>query len=188
MNLTYENHPQLKNPINKTDFTKKNTREVRNGFFLFLGHFALLALVSFLSLYFFLKSSNAQSNKIHQDIIAYKNILNKQELLKAKIDTIYDQMALLNTGKVQNDFFLGSYISNNIQETRKIIGADSISAFKHYAHLLTKLDTLLVLKNDIINISVKERLALKDLYECIGKTGKVKKELSKDPTRGFQVK
>jgi hypothetical protein len=136
----------------------------------------------------FFKSCAAQSNGISNDIAAYKEILNKQQLLKFKIDTIYSQMSLLNTGKVSNDVFLGNYISKNIQDTRKIIGEDSVTEFRYYASLLNRMDNMMNLKNDLIKIIDKEQLALKDLNECIDKTNKVKKELSKDPTRSFQAK
>jgi hypothetical protein len=138
--------------------------------------------------YLFFKSYSSQRNEIEKNVVAYKMILNKQQLLKTKIDTIYYQMSLLNTGRVKNDVFLGDYISQNIQETRNIIGADSISEFNHYSFLLTRLDSILSLKNEIIVISDKEHLALKDLNECMGKIYKVKNELSKDPTRGFNSK
>jgi hypothetical protein len=96
-------------------------------------------------------------------------------------------MSLLNTGRVKNDVFLGNYISENIQQTRDIIGTDSISGFEHYSFLLNRLDSILALKNEIIVISDKERLALRDLNECMGKIAEVKAELLKDPTRGFQA-
>jgi len=154
----------------------------------FIAYFAVLSILIFLSVSLFFKSYTIQRNSIKNDIVAYKKILNKQQVLRSKIDTIYYQMSLLNTGRVNNDEFLGNYISQNIQQTRKIIGKDSVSDFKHYSFLLTRLDSILALKNDIIVISDKERLALRDLNECIGKITKVKAELAKDPTRGFQSK
>lgn len=168
--------------LTKEKDTDKNKKE---AFIKFIAHFTVLSLLMFLSVYLFFKSYGVQRNNIQDDVIAYKEILNKQQILKSKIDTIYYQMSLLNTGQVKNDVFLGNYISQNIQQTRDIIGTDSISAFKHYSFLLNRLDSILVLKNDIIVISDKERLALKDLNECMGKITKVKAEISKDPTRGF---
>lgn len=145
----------------------------------------VLSAVLFSSVYLFFKSYALQRSSIQNDIMDYKEILNKQQVLQTKIDTIYYQMSLLNTGQVKNDVFLGNYISENIQQTKNIIGKDSISEFSHYSFLLTKMDSILALKNEIIVISDKERLALKDLNECMGKITKVKSELSQDPTRGF---
>lgn len=159
----------------------------KKEFFRFIAHFAVLSLLIFLTVYFFFKSNAVQRHNIQNDIVAYKEILNKQQVLKSKIDTIYYQMSLLNTGRVKNDVFLGNYISENIQQTRDIIGTDSISGFEHYSFLLNRLDSILALKNEIIVISDKERLALRDLNECMGKIAEVKAELLKDPTRGFQA-
>lgn len=172
----------------KKDLIKLNASSVRKSFLRFLAFFAVLILLSFLSVFFFLKSYTIQRENVQKDIVAYKEVLNKQEVLKAKMDTIYYQMSLLSTDKVRNDVFLSSYISKNIQETRDIIGQDSISEFKGYSFLLNRLDSIMALKTEIIVISDKERLALKDLNECMGKISKVKSEISKDPTRGFQSK
>ena len=120
-------------------------------------------------------------------MVSYKAVLNKQQVLYDKLDTIYYRMTLLNTDKVQNNVFLGNYISKNIQEFRKTIGKDSIAEFSHYAFLLNKLDSLLTLKNEIVEIDAKEQHALRDLNECIDKIKKVEKDLSKDPSRGFQA-
>lgn len=171
----------------KKESIKKNGTEKGKEFYKFIAYFAVLSILIFLSVYLFFKSYAVQRSSIQNDIVAYKEILNKQQLLKTKIDTIYYQMSLLNTGRVKNDVFLGNYISQNIQQTRGIMGIDS-TEFKHYSFLLSRLDSALTLKNEIIVISDKERLALKDLNECMGKISKVKGELSKDPTRGFQSK
>jgi hypothetical protein len=161
---------------------------VRKGIFKFLGYFFVLTGLVFLSIYLFFISCATQSNSIDNDMIAYKAILNKQQVLKSKIDTIHYQMSLLNTGRVRNDIFLGNYISKNIAETRKIIGSDSTGEFKFYVTLLDKTDNMLRLKNDLIKITDKEQTAKKNLDECIEKTAKIVKELSRDPTRDFQTR
>lgn len=168
--------------------TKLNSVGVRRSFFRFVGYFTILLTSSFFVVYFFFKSNATQHDNIQNDILLYKEMLNKQQVLKSKIDTIYYQMGLLNTGKVKNDLFLRNYISQNIQETKKIIDVDSSLAFTHYASLLSKVDTMLVLKNEITLISEKERLALRDLNECVGKMGRVNSELLRDPTRGYHLR
>ena len=172
----------------KKEFLKETGTDKRRAYFKFTAHFVVLSMLIFLSVYLFFKSYEIQRNNIRNDIVAYKEILNKQQVLKSKIDTIYYQMSLLNTGRVKNDVFLENYIYQNIQQTRDIIGADSVSEFKHYSFLLSRLDSILVLKDEIIVISNKERLALKDLKECMGKITKIKADISKDPTRAFQSK
>lgn len=170
----------------KKNSVKLNSASVKKSFMRFLACFVVLMLASFLVVYFFFKSNAIQHENIQHDILVYKETLNRQQILKSKIDTIYYQMSLLNTGKVRNDVFLRNYISQNIQDTKRIIDVDSSSAFKHYAFMLSKLDTMLVLKNEITLISDKERLALRDLNECVGRMGRINSELLRDPTRGYR--
>jgi hypothetical protein len=158
-----------------------NSKDIKIEVLKFLCHFIVLSILSFYSVYFLFESFNNQNNRIKLDVENYKEILNKQQDLKLKIDTIYYQMSLLNTGKVDNDLILGNYISKNIKETKNLIGDDKNNDFKHYSLLLSKIDTILYLKNELTNISDKENLSLRDLKECIGKVTKIKKELS-NPT------
>ncbi len=174
--------------MSKAVSKKLNGDKIRREFLKFVLYFGILSFFSFLVPYFFVKTHTIQSANIHKDVMSYKQLLNKHHVIKAKVDSIYYQMTLLNTGKVRNDVFLGNYISDNIQNVRKTIAQDSISEFKHYALLLNKLDSLVALKNDIIAIKDKEQLALRDLNECVGKIGKIKKELSYNPARNFSSK
>ena len=170
----------------ETEKTEQQNREhLRKELFRFSAYFIVLAALSFTAVYLFYKTYAKQSDSLRNDVIAYETILNKQQALKAKIDTIYYQMSLVNTGRVENDVFLEDYISQNIQDTRKLIGDDSISEFKQYAYLLSNIDSLMILKDNITAIGSQEQLALKDLMECMGKTSKVQKALAQDPTRGF---
>lgn len=165
---------------------KLNSASVKKSFMRFVACFVVLVMASFLVVYFFFKSNAIQHENIQHDILAYKETLNRQQVLKSKIDTIFYQMSLLNTGKVRNDVFLRNYISQNIQDTKRIIDVDSSSNFKHYAFMLSTLDTMLVLKNEITLISDRERLALRDLNECVGKMVRINAELMTNPTRGYR--
>lgn len=164
---------------------KLNSASVKKSFVKFVACFVTLVIASFLVVFFFFKSNAIQHENIQHDILAYKETLNRQQVLKSKIDSIYYQMSLLNTGKVRNDVFLRNYISQNIQDTKKIIDVDSSSTFKHYAFMLSKLDTMLVLKNEITLISDRERLALRNLNECVERMRRITAELMKNPTRGY---
>lgn len=174
--------------MSKSVLKKLNGDKIRRESLKFILSFGILSVFSFLVLYFFVKTHTIQSANIHKDVFCYKQLLNKHHVIKAKIDSIYYQMSLLNTGKVRNDVYLGNYISDNIQDARRTIGQDSISEFKHYSCLLNKLDSLLTLKNDITAIKDKEQLALRDLNECVGKISKIKKDLSYNPARNFSSK
>ncbi|MFZ4861475.1 type VI secretion system TssO [Sphingobacterium sp. Mn56C] len=172
----------------KSKTTIANSRNKRRALCIFMLHFALFTILTFLVIYLFFYSYDVQRKNIQKDIIAYQSILNKQYVLKLKMDSLFYLMGLWNTGKVTNDLALGKYITQNIQQTNQLIGADSISEFKHYALLLKQLDAMLMLKYEIFQISEKERMALRNLNECMGSIKKVKAEIEQDPTRRFQVK
>ena len=165
---------------------KQNIEEIRREIKKFIGRFSILVLLSFGVVYLFWVSYDRQCANIQKDVIAYKEILNKQQVLSSKLDTIYYRMSLLNTDKVRNNVFLGDYISKNIQDFRKAIGEDSIAEFKHYYFFITQIDSLLSLKNEIVAITNREQHILKDLNECIDRISKIDQELSKTPSLGFQ--
>ena len=146
---------------------KQNAAEIQRETRKFLLFFLVLSLVSFNALYFFYKSYSVQYAIIQKDVVSYKAVLNKQQVLYDKLDTIYYRMNLLNTDKVENNVFLGNYISKNIQEFRKTIGKDSVAEFSHYAFLLTKLDSLLTLKNEIVEIEDRKSTRLNSSHHRI---------------------
>lgn len=85
---------------------KQNAAEIQRETRKFLLFFLVLSLVSFNALYFFYKSYSVQYAIIQKDVVSYKAVLNKQQVLYDKLDTIYYRMNLLNTDKVENNVFL----------------------------------------------------------------------------------
>jgi len=166
---------------------KLNHSDVKSATRYFWLWFTFLVFFTYLPVHFFFKSYKSQSEYIAKDINNYKEIMNKNQLLKQKVDSLFNQLSLLNTGKVDNDLFLEKYIADNKNEITKIIGADSIKDFKNYSLLMDNIENILKQKDTILQISNKEHLALSDLMECLNKTRKVRKDLSFDPTRNFSA-
>lgn len=163
----------------KSDLVKKNMTDVVREFLKFLGYFVVLSLISLLSVYFFYKSYATQQEKIQEEIIAYKEILNTQQELKSKLDVIYNRMDIINTGQTRDDALLISHLSKNIQEARNVVGVDRAGVFEHYSFLLKKLDSILELKSDVLVISNKKRHALRDLEDCITNTKSIDKKIAR---------
>jgi len=166
---------------------KLNHKEVLRATFLFWLAFILLLIFSVFPVYFFLKSYQAQNDYILKDLNSYKELLNKYQVVKQKTDTLFNQMTLLNTGKVENDLFLEKYIADNKNEIMHILGDDSVAELKQYSYLMNNVNSMLKQKDTVMVISSKEQLAQNDLLECMNKTRKVKKDLSFDPTRNFSA-
>ena len=162
-----------------------NYKQVRSRTLIFWLYFIVLTFFSFLPVFCFVKSYEVQKEYILADINLYKELLNKQQMLHQKIDSLYNDMALLNSGKVENNLFLEYFIADNKNNIARLINKDSTVEFKHYSFLMENIDNMLKLKDTIRVINNKEQLAYNDLLECIGKTRKIKKDISFDPTRNF---
>lgn len=161
---------------------KLNKDDVRNGMLRFIFAFAILLVVSFLTVFLFFRSSEVQKQQIQSELNDYKSVLSRNELLKIKMDTIYYKMALLNSNKVENDIFLRNSILEDLRDTRNIMGADTVKSFKQYAALTKNIGKMTVFKNELINITAKEQNALRSLNECIGKVGKMNTQMkTKEP-------
>jgi len=161
---------------------KLNKDDVRNGVLRFAFSFVVLVSTCLLTVFLFFRSSKIQKEQIQQELNDYKSILSRNELLKVKMDTIYYKMSLLNSNRVENDIFLRNSILEDLQDTKNIMGKDSIKSFRQYATLTKNIGKMTIFKNDLINITAKERNALRNLQECIGKVEKMNSQMkTKDP-------
>lgn len=162
---------------------KLNKNDVRNGVLRFAFSFVVLVATCLLTVFLFFRSSKIQKEQIQQELNDYKSILSRNELLKVKLDTIYYKMSLLNSNRVENDIFLRNSILEDLQDTKNIMGTDSIKSFRQYATLTKNIGKMTIFKNDLINITAKERNALRNLQECIGKVEKMNSQIkTKDPS------
>lgn len=164
---------------------KLNKSDVRLGIWKFVLSFVALSGVSFICVFFFFKSYDLQREGIKKQADDYRELLTRSDLLKTHVDSILYRMDQLDINKVANDNFLRNYIMDNVRDAKNIMGKDSADNFKHYSILMKQIEPMLALKNQIIDVSYKEQVALRDLSECQGKIGIVNKELRTDPTRKF---
>jgi hypothetical protein len=164
---------------------KLNRSDVRIGIWKFILSFVVLSGVSFICVFFFFKSYDIQREGIKKEADDYRELLTRSDLLRTHVDSILYRMDQLDINKVANDNFLRNYIMDNVHDAKNIMGKDSADNFKHYSILLKQIEPMLALKNQIIKVSYKEQVALRDLSECKGKIGIVNSELRVDPTRKF---
>jgi hypothetical protein len=94
-------------------------------------------------------------------------------------------MDQLDINRVENDIFLRNSIMDDVRNAKNVMGKDSADNFKHYSILMKQIEPMLALKKQIIEVSYKEQVALRDLSECKGKIGVINNELRVDPTRKF---
>nr|WP_060875293.1 type VI secretion system TssO [Myroides odoratus] len=165
-----------------------NFKQIYLSISFFCVNFLILIIIFFIGIYFFYESSEQQKKRIEKDLLAYKTLLNKQYVLKGKVDTVYYHMSLLNTGKVEHDLYLEQYVAKDIEEIKKLVNCDNEENFNGYRQLFIQLDSLLILKDQIMDVANQEAVALRDLNECIYRFKNVYTELTNDPHRKFNKK
>ncbi|MFC7346267.1 type VI secretion system TssO [Chryseobacterium zhengzhouense] len=164
---------------------KLNRSDVRSGIWKFILSFIILSAVSFTSVYFFFKSYDKQLKGVDEEVTRYRDLLNRDNLLRIHVDSIYARMELLDSDKAYNDNFLRTYILDNVREAQDIMGADSADNFKHYAVLMQRIKPMLNLKSQIINVSFKQQIAIRNVQECQGRSNQISNKMKIDPTRKF---
>ncbi|REC46829.1 type VI secretion system TssO [Chryseobacterium pennipullorum] len=164
---------------------KLNRSDVRIGIWKFILSFAVLSVVSFGCLFLFFKSYDLQREGISKDAEAYKDLMQRSDLLKSHIDDIYQRMNQLDVNKVENEMFLRTNIMDNVRNAKLLMGKDSADNFRHYALLMRQIEPMLSLKAKIIEVEFKKKNVLRDLTECMGKVDRANTVLRKDPTRSF---
>jgi len=164
---------------------KLNKADVRIGIWKFVLSFIVLSGVSFICVFFFFKSYDIQREGIKNEADRYRDLLTRSTVLKDHIDSIFYRMDQLDINRVQNDIFLRNAIMEDVRNARGAMGTDSAGNFKHYSILMKQIEPMLALKKQIIDVSYKEQVALRNLNECKGKIGIINSELKVDPTRKF---
>ncbi|MFC5873952.1 hypothetical protein SAMN05443633_101120 [Chryseobacterium arachidis] len=164
---------------------KLNKKDVSLGVWKFILSFIVLSGVSFICVFFFFKSYDLQRQGVKKQADDYREMLSRGDVLKTHVDSILYRMDKLNISKVDNDIILRNSIMDNVQDAKNIMGKDSVDNFKHYSILMKQIEPMLALKTEIVKVSYKEQIALRDISECRGKIGIVNNELKVDPTRNF---
>lgn len=166
---------------------KLNKNDVQNGILRFVLSFVLLTAVSFLCIFLFFKSSEAQKKYVQKELDDYKQMIVKSEQLESKFNEVYNNMLLLSNNKVSNDIYLSNKIVEDLRDCRNVIGNDSVQTFKQYTIFIKHIEKdMMPLKNELISINIKEQAAERKLYECTGKIKKVKENRVPPLVRNFQ--
>lgn len=185
MFFSYFHNPNQITKMSSNTGKKLNKSDVRLGIWKFILSFVILSAISFTSVFFFFKSYDRQLTGVDDEVRAYRDLLNRDNLLHTQVDSIYARMELLDSDKAYNDNYLRTYILDNVREAQQIMGADSANNFKHYAILMQKIKPMLNLKSQIINVSFKQQIAIRNVQECQGKSNQINNKMKIDPTRSF---
>ncbi|EJL74225.1 type VI secretion system TssO [Chryseobacterium populi] len=162
---------------------KLNRSDVRVGIWKFVLSFIVLAVVSFTGVFFFFKSYDTQTEGISREAEAYRALQGRSDLLKVQVDTIFSRMSRLN--QADNEALYSSNIIDNVNDAYNIMGKDSADNFKHYSTLMKQIRPMLTLKNKIVEVSNRKKIAIRNANDCRGKVDNMEDVLKIDPTRKF---
>lgn len=185
MFFSYFHNPNQITTMSSNREKKLNKSDVRLGIWKFILSFIILSAISFIAVFFFFKSYDRQLTGVDEEVRAYRDLLNRNNLLHTHIDSIYARMELYDSDKAYNDNYLRTYILDNVREAQEIMGADSATNLKHYAVLMQKIKPMLNLKSQIVTVSAKQQIAIRDVQECQGKSNQISNKMRIDPSRKF---
>jgi len=185
MIFSYFHNPNQITTMSSNREKKLNKSDVRLGIWKFILSFIILSAISFIAVFFFFKSYDRQLTGVDEEVRAYRDLLNRNNLLHTHIDSIYARMELYDSDKAYNDNYLRTYILDNVREAQEIMGADSATNLKHYAVLMQKIKPMLNLKSQIVTVSAKQQIAIRDVQECQGKSSQISNKMRIDPSRKF---
>lgn|GEM_PF-217907 len=183
--FSYFHNPNQITSMSSNREKKLNKSDVRLGIWKFILSFIILSAISFIAVFFFFKSYDRQLTGVDEEVRAYRDLLNRNNLLHTHIDSIYARMELYDSDKAYNDNYLRTYILDNVREAQEIMGADSATNLKHYAVLMQKIKPMLNLKSQIVTVSAKQQIAIRDVQECQGKSSQISNKMRIDPSRKF---
>lgn len=183
--FSYFHNPNQITNMSTSREKKLNKSDVRLGIWKFILSFIILSAISFIAVFFFFKSYDRQLAGVDDEVRAYRDLLIRDNLLHTHIDSIYARMELYDSDKAYNDNYLRTYILDNVREAQEIMGADSATNLKHYAVLMQKIKPMLNLKSQIVTVSAKQQIAIRDVQECQGKSNQINNKMKIDPTRKF---
>jgi hypothetical protein len=129
-----------------------NRNEIKNKSISFWALFGSLLLSTLIVVYFFVWSSHMESAAYLSKIQENRTAINKQIALQPKVDSLYNLIGKLEFGSVDNYMFLESYIKDQKNSIKQIIGNDSMDHFSGYNKLVSRLDEQIILRDTIINL------------------------------------
>lgn len=132
--------------------------------------FALLISFTIVPAFFFVWAAGEQKEAFMDQVQLYRQVQNKQAMLKAQIDSLFIQLSYVNTDKVTDHLPLEAGISKNRLGLLGIIGKDSSGSFRTYAAILKNLNGQLYLKDSIVKTVGQENMLKTDLISCMSKT------------------
>lgn len=132
-----------------------NASAIADAYFRFLGHFILLISSLIVVLFAFFATLSQQVQLLGVNKGRYDTVLFKQRLFGQKVDTIYADLGLLNTGLVRNDQVVEQRILREKNELNNLLLYRFSGRRPHeaYRRIAGSINELLVVKDSIRSVA-----------------------------------
>lgn len=154
-----------------------NRNEIKRRTLHFWLLFVVLLVATLVPAYAFVWAAGQQQKAFITGLQDHRQMQNKQIILHDKVDSLYGLITLVSTRKVDNYLFLEQYISDAKNGISIMIGDDSTGRFVAYTHLMSTLNTQLLLKDSIVKAESREALIKTDLISCMAHNKGIRKEI-----------
>lgn len=145
-----------------------NTADIATAYFRFLGHFLLLMLSVVLLVWVFLHTSAKQVYLLHNYRSQYAHVLFTQGQMGQKVDSIYTDLSVLNTGQAGSERLLEQRVLHKKDELNELLKREYRNTQPHeaYRRITGCVNEMLVLKDSIHNVDVRLKDVRRDLRDC----------------------
>ncbi|GAF05243.1 type VI secretion system TssO [Saccharicrinis fermentans] len=156
----------------------KNNAQIRFAYALFALSLVSAALVGVLSVFFFIRTAQAELALIGSKTQEYDRINACQIEMIGRIDTLYNYMQMLNSSEKINDVLLQKTISNKKMTLLNALNQIPEDDSYLFRKLTKQVNTFLNVNDSIRLLAIEERLAKEELTRCIEDNKQLVRKLS----------
>ena len=145
-----------------------NATAIAAAYFRFVGHFLLLIVSIVVVIYAFFSTLTQQVQLLGADKVRYDEVLFTQRVMGQKVDSIYRNLKLLNTGLVRNDRPIEQRILRQKDELNALLAQKIFERRPHevYRRVVGCVNEMLVLKDSIYITQHQANDILRELTDC----------------------
>jgi hypothetical protein len=144
-----------------------NSKEVTRGYLLFALALSLAILVGTGCVWAFVLTSNREVARIEVRSAEYDAAFERQVALAYRVDSLYNNMSLLNTDRRINDLVLQNRISNQKMNMIGTLERMSKEDALLYLKLSERINDILQVKDSIRLLNLQVEQTKGDLQRCI---------------------
>ncbi len=155
----------------------QNRKEINRAFGRFLAWFASLIILLLLCVYSFLRTGTYQVDRLSEQRQQFEEVFLMDAILAEKVDTLYADLSLLNTGRIANDRQMQRVITKEKEEMAKIVAQKQQlqGYFGVYGRLSGHVNEMLILKDSLSKAIADETTTRNDLTDCLNYNRRRKK-------------